>query len=590
MERDFMAVRFFLAIWVALTVLVLPAETRAQTGDQVWIQVEALPTLAEGEDRARAYATAFPDVVGHRLRSGWYGILLGPYSREQAALRLSSLIGDRMIPADSYLNDGATFAESFWPVGLQSLPEVTTPEVVDPADTESESAEVIQLQPVPDETVEEARASEKLLERPAREAIQTALQWFGHYDSSIDGAFGPGTRESMAAWQTAAGFEATGVLTTAQRGELLTGYNEALAKLGLEKVTEAESGIEVTLPMALIQFDHYEPPFVHYAEKNGSGLRVILISQPGDAAALYALYDTLQTLSVIPSDGPRERLERSFTISGAAPGQEAYAYAALSGGLIKGYLLVWDPAKVADMQRVRAAIQASFTPVGDRALDPGLVPMEDAQRRGLMAGLEIRRPKLSRSGFFVDAQGAVVTTVQAVDQCSRITLDMETEATVAATDATLGLAVLKPAKALSPRAVGVFGASARVGSEVALSGYSYEDQLPAPTLTFGTLEDVKGLDGQANLNRLAIEALPGDAGGPVLDQAGAVLGVMLPRAEGGTRQLPPSVQHIAAGSDLSGLLTQAGVVPPAAEAGGALPPEDLSRKALGMTVLVSCWE
>ncbi|GHC45483.1 serine protease [Neogemmobacter tilapiae] len=588
-----MAVRFFLAIWVALTVLVLPAETRAQTGDQVWIQVEALPTLAEGEDRARAYATAFPDVVGHRLRSGWYGILLGPYSREQAALRLSSLIADRMIPADSYLNDGATFAESFWPVGL-ATPEATEGE---PAAAQSEVDEPELLQPenpglplLPDETVEEARDSEKLLERPAREALQTALQWFGHYDSSIDGAFGPGTRESMAAWQTTMGYDPTGILTTAQRGELLTAYNDALAKLGLEKVTEAESGIEVTLPMALIQFDHYEPPFVHYAEKDGSGLRVILISQPGDQSSLNALYDTLQTLSVIPSDGPRERLERSFTISGSAPGQEAYAYAALSGGLIKGYLLVWDPAKVADMQRVKAAVQTSFKPVGDRALDPGLVPMEDAQRRGLMAGLEIRRPKLSRSGFFVDGQGAVVTTVQAVEQCSRITLDMETEATVAATDATLGLAVLKPAKALSPRAVGVFGATARVGAEVALSGYSYEDQLPAPTLTFGTLEDVKGLDGQANLNRLAIEALPGDAGGPVLDQAGAVLGVMLPRAEGGTRQLPSSVQHIAAGSALAGLLTQAGVVPPAAEAGGALPPEDLSRKALGMTVLVSCWE
>ena len=38
--------------------------------DRVWVQVEAQPTLREAEDRARAYAGAFPDVSGYRLRSG----------------------------------------------------------------------------------------------------------------------------------------------------------------------------------------------------------------------------------------------------------------------------------------------------------------------------------------------------------------------------------------------------------------------------------------------------------------------------------------------------------------------------------------
>jgi len=43
--------------------------------------------------------------------------------------------------------------------------------------------------------------------------------WF--YNAAIDGSFGRGTRNSMAAWQEANGYEINGILTTAQRAELL---------------------------------------------------------------------------------------------------------------------------------------------------------------------------------------------------------------------------------------------------------------------------------------------------------------------------------------------------------------------------------
>ena len=56
-----------------------------------------------------------------------------------------------------------------------------------------------------------------------------------------------------------------------------------------------------------MQFDHYEPPFVHYGERGGSGVRVLLISQPGDQSTLFGLYDILQTLEIVPLDGERER-------------------------------------------------------------------------------------------------------------------------------------------------------------------------------------------------------------------------------------------------------------------------------------------
>src|SRR5690606_31007247 len=121
-----------------------------------------------------------------------------------------------------------------------------------------------------DETPNEARRSEGLLGADERRDLQTALQWEGFYDSAIDGAFGRGTRASMAAWQEANGFDATGILTTRQRAALLAAYNAVLAGLGMETVRDDVAGIEIDLPLAMIGFDMYEPPFAHYGAHDGA--------------------------------------------------------------------------------------------------------------------------------------------------------------------------------------------------------------------------------------------------------------------------------------------------------------------------------
>ncbi len=614
--------RAVFGFWM-MAVMLWAGGTAAQA--QSWVQVEAQPTLAEAEERARAYAAAFPDVQGYRLGSRWYGIALGPYSAEVAAQRLADLRRENLIPRDSYVSDGTNFREQFWPVGTPDAPPVTdvtplapdAPVEVTPLAPEATAEAPAEAAPVPEpdvpaedaalpaadadlpaadaglpeETTAEARRSEAELTRAEREDLQRALQWQGFYSAAIDGAFGPGTRNAMAAYQAAMGLDPTGVLTIRQRALLVANWQADIAEFGFETVAEAESGIEITLPLGLVQFDHYEPPFVHFAPKQAGGLKVILISQPGDKDALYGLYDILQTLTIIPTTGERSRGERSFEINGTSDTTQSYAFAETRAGLVKGYILVWSPAQAEQAGRVLGLMQSSFRPTGNRALDPGMVPMTDAARRGLLAGLDVRRPLLSRSGFYVDATGRVLTTAEAVAQCGRVTLDQVTEAEVSFVDATTGIALLTPKTPLAPPAFAGFQtATDRIGSEVAVAGYSYGDALPAPVITFGLLEDVQGLNGEPGLKRLGITTLPEDAGGPVLDGTGAVLGLLLPRAADPSRLLPQGVEFAAAGADVQRLLTERGIAPTLAPANGALAPEDLTRKAMGMTVLVSCWE
>jgi S1-C subfamily serine protease len=300
------------------------------------------------------------------------------------------------------------------------------------------------------------------------------------------------------------------------------------------------------------------------------------------------LYDILQTLEVIPMQGARDRGSDSFIIEGRGASSVSHAEAGLENGQIKGFILVWPLGDEDRRARVLAQMQAGFIRTED-VLDPA-AGGDAAQNIDLVSGLKLRKPRLSRSGFFVDATGHVVTTAEAATGCTRITLDTETDAKVLVVDAASGIAVLRPERQLAPMAVARLRDGApRLQSEVTLAGYAYEGALGAPTLSFGTLADVRGLNGEAGMARLALDALPGDAGGPVLDGGGGVLGMLLPGGSG-DRQLPPGVSFAADVATLRAVLDRAGVRAAAETGSVSMAPADLTRLAQGMTVLVGCWD
>ena len=592
------------ALVLAFSLAVAPmGQAQEATEEQAWIQIESYPSEATARARAEAYAAEFPDVTVFKGRS-WHAIVLGPYSPEAAAGRLAELRRSGQVPGDAFVTDGGGFTGVLEDLAVAEAverepiaTEAPVAETVAPAAVEAETMAPESIEPAPlviepDETLREARASEAELSRDERMTLQEALKWYGFYASGIDGAFGQGTRASMSAWQEANGFEPTGVLTTRQRATLVTNHAADLAEFGFESVTEAEAGIEITLPLSLVAFDHYEPPFVHFAEKDGSGLRVLLISEPGGPEALAGLYDILQTLEAVPETGERSLGDTSFTIQAASSKLESLAFAETRDGMVKGYLAVWNPADAARMERILPVLQSSFRAVGGKALDPGLVPMEEAALSGMLSGLELRKPARVASGVFVDEIGHVATALANVAGCTNVTIGAETAADVAAEDAATGLALLTPKAALAPRAVARLAtASPRSGAEISVAGFSYGERLPAAVLTFGTFEAAEGIMGEPGQARLLAPVMAGDMGGPVLDSAGGVLGVLIPVPADAGRQLPEGMALAADAASLGALVQSVGLVMTAGPAASGTPatPDALNAAALGMTVQVSCW-
>ncbi|WP_439526222.1 serine protease [Roseovarius mucosus] len=574
---------FIFAVFMAL-----PA-ARAQEEPVVWVQVEAQPSLNAAQDAARRYAATLADVNGFALGRGWYAIALGPYRREEAERVLQVYRAEGVIARDSYIAESSDYQQQFWPIGANLLEGPAAPAIAAP-----DSPPVVAADPAPapipepaDETLREARDSESLLDRDARAALQEAMTWAGVYDGAIDAAFGQGTRAAMARWQAQNGFEATGVLTTRQRAELFRQFNAVFDGLGLEVVRDNATGIAMELPTAVLGFDRYEPPFAHFNATGDIDARLLLISQSGDRATLAGLYDIMQTLEIVPESGPRSLDGDRFTLIGEGALQISHTQVWLRDGAIKGFTLIWPAGDEARRSRLLGRMQDSFDWLPG-TLDPA--EGSGAQDIDLISGLEIRKPKQARSGFYVDASGAVLTTAEAVANCGRITIDEAYEADVVLSDADLGVAILRPRQPLAPVRVAAFQeVTPRLLSDVAVSGYSYGGLLGAPTVTFGQLAELQGLNGEAHLKRLALSALEGDAGGPVLDTGGAVLGMLLARAQDG-RTLPDEVSFAATNGALQAVLTQGGITPRVTSDQDRIPAEALTDRAGEMTVLVSCWD
>ncbi|MDD7971779.1 trypsin-like peptidase domain-containing protein [Roseinatronobacter sp. HJB301] len=577
--------------------------------EQRWVQIEAHRDLDEALDAARTYDARIGSVSGFLLPSDWYAISVGPFENDTDAFAVRrQLRSENAIPIDAFISNGANYLDQVFPTGpdaprVAPSPSISTAPGDDlPAEPDTQFAETTpapepepepapQPEPEPEETLREAQASERLLTRDERVDLQTALQWFGHYTLGIDGAIGPGTRRSMQAWQADQGLEETGVLTTRQRAQLLDAWQGELAMLGMDTWRDEDAGISIDLPLAMMRFDRRETPFVHFDERDDSGVRALLISQTGTNATLFGLYEIMQTLDIVPLEGERERRQNSFLLTGQSDSLRSHTVAQFRNGQIKGYTLIWTPERDDQMARVLPMMESSFETFGS-ALPDSAGPASLVPRGDLLSGLTVRRPAFSRSGFYIDATGTVLTSAGAVANCERVTLDEANTARVVARDDALGLAILEPENPLVPMAFAQFQQDAlHRGSDITISGFSFEDMLTRPVLTFGRIEDLNGLNGESDRIRLSAAVRPGDLGGPVFGANGAVVGVLYGQPRDDARQLPPEVSFAVPSDAIRSFLRSNDIaVGTSADNAAIMPPETLTQVSGDVTVLVSCWQ
>lgn len=140
----------------------------------------------------------------------------------------------------------------------------------------------------------------------------------------------------------------------------------------------------------------------------------------------------------------------------------------------------------------------------------------------------------SGTGFLVSRNGHVLTNNHVVEGCRRLTFqirgDVAVEAVPLATNATTDLALLKTSLTSAP-AVFRGPVSLRLGDELVVFGFPLLGDLSSQgNLTNGIVSALSGLNDDLSRLQMTAPIQPGNSGGPVINRAGHIVGVVVETA------------------------------------------------------------
>ena len=504
-----------------------------------WIQLETLPSIVRAKEATSRLSTTLNEKVNiFFLDDGWYAVSLGPYDSSEAFEVLNTKLAAKIISSDSFVTDGKNYGKKVWTTGSFAMVDLEQLSGDDNAKYDqdydfglnenllktSESGNLLFSSIEELDSLEKAKFFDSQLSDFYKKAVQSALLAEGVYDSDIDGQYGPGTRRAITEWQINNNFEPTGFMTIPQQSELIKNYLEPLFENGIRVEKNILAGIKIPLPTDFKKPTDITPPFITYEATPLSKIKVFLISQQGDDYDLKILFDAMQDLEIIPIDGKKLLLRNSFELSGKNNGLESFFTAISANNKVKGFGLIWPAEEDFIAKRLLVKMRLEFESIPG-TLGERRAANED-QNFNEYLGFELRRPKYSRSGLFIDDGAKIITQLSGLSECSRLTANGIYDYSILKENSDLDLAVLTPQQSLKPLSVIEYTSIfPNIGDKVALASFPYQGKLNRSTLSEGVLREMEDLQGDKNKFRFSVTVEPGDSGGGIFDSSGNFIGL-----------------------------------------------------------------
>ena len=272
--------------------------------------------------------------------------------------------------------------------------------------------------------------------------------------------------------------------------------------------------------------------------------------------------------------------------------------------------LGYDPGPVDGMPgaRTRAAIRAFQADAGLAVTGQVSERLESAVLAAVIAAGQTPAPapnparaplerESTGSGFRVSGQGHVVTNAHVVQGCTEVRTPPSGVVEVLAQEGSSDLALLR-ASAGTARAVAKFrqGRGIRPGASVVVVGYPLRGLLASEAnVTTGAVSALAGPGDDRSLIQITAPVQPGNSGGPVLDAAGNVVGVVVAKLDAirvarSTGDIPQNVNFAISAGATRAFLDAEGVPYETASSDEAMDPADIAAVARTFTVSVECWK
>ncbi len=202
----------------------------------------------------------------------------------------------------------------------------------------------------------------------------------------------------------------------------------------------------------------------------------------------------------------------------------------------------------------------------------------------------------SGTAFFIGPEGYLITNAHVVEGCNAPKLTSghasPLSAQVVGRDSSNDLALIKGN--LKATAYASLRTGVKIGEAIATFGYPLVGLLSTSgNFTTGNISAISGIGDDSRFLQITAPVQPGSSGGPVLDQEGSVVGVVVGKLDAiklapAIEDVPQNVNFAIKTSVLMNFLDANGVSYSVASAGQPIPSSDLAERAREISVLVEC--
>ena len=579
-----MITRLALALWT----LLLPTASAAvfiSPGDCAVI-VASRQSLDEAFAFVRETGTDADAIYAGR--NGWYAISVGTIANQGSTDFIARLVGRGAIPSDSYCSTGEAYTRLAW---VRPTQDGVSPE---------RSALLDQPFDARPLTLQEKRF------------LQAGLTLEGTYSGLIDGAWGQGSQSAYEAFLGRDGWpdsnRSAAILT------IVTA--EAITEGGWTSLYMPAVNASVSYPAASMSAIQDADDRTHEIDSHDGA--VIVRFYVGDLDDVVDFHVTLRQDS--DNWGPLYDSQSDTQIVSGTKTGNLYSYARSlrdpADGLWTTILII---NQLEDTTHRPALIAATFaigrTPGldapsnghlmrlleeavaeydADRAAEVGAAtqPVPPAQLPAPAAPAARERFTATGSGFYINADAAIMTNAHVIEGCDSLTVDGEPLRVIAASEP-FDLAILTPASARTTANYLSFAQTpARLNSDITVAGFPLQGILSGLNITRGSISSMEGLE-DATRMQISAPIQPGNSGGPIVDRFGRVVGIVVAvLSEDYTREragvTPQNINfgiRGAMGAMFAGLNDIAITTTDAAE---EIAPEDLADRLRAATVLIRC--
>lgn len=478
--------------------------------------------------------------------------------------------------------------------------------------------------------------------------LQFGLALKGTYTALVDGAWGEGSQRALEAWADEAEFERPVenweiVLLAADTIDMIDagGWDiRFFEPMDMSFAVPLGNMQENTPSDAFLNYSHRDSS-LRYSLTTGNLPMAIRIHEYAESSArpgsspYWVRREKLLITSVDQADGTifyvrsdlRSRGWSTIAISSAARDKDLLA--AVSGSISKGRAsgltlpqageiaegfvsmttILSEPApspseEYAEIEGIREGMTMPNAPPDSAIQKTPPEPATDRLASASPAPLPTAivdppasvsaAPSGTGTAFIVSTDGHLLTNAHVVEDCDIIRIDGRPVQLVA-TDAGFDLALIKDVPQGDDDVARFSSRPAPLNTDVTVAGYPLTGLLSGLNVTRGSVSSLKGIGGDSTKMQISAPVQPGNSGGPAVDAAGRVIGVVVQKLDAqavasAIGDIPQNVNFAVRGEMAKLFMFQNGLEPVIApDEAVALDTVTLGENLQSMTRLVECF-